>query len=376
MSKNKSQISVWADTGVSPYKKQILLVSLVTLLLTSCKVDFSPNAPWRDVPDVYCVIDPEEDTVWARVQRCFLGEDNLYNYAPLADSNYYAPNDISVYLLAWKGRRENGVQLIPTDQLVARWQFTYTERAGKPDGNFPSGMQPLYYCVPGARQLEVDTGCVFQLVVIKNATGDTIASSTTNLVGFLDKTIRLRDTNEIVLLSPNSARANEFGFRVGCRGVIKWNTVPRGRLYQPVVTFFYRKNGDTLSLDIPGTPLINERDAQWLTSSSITSTRFFSAIKNHLKDNTDSLFFVNNVDISILVCNEDLKAYISSHQNNVTSGQEYSTYTNIDGGVGIFGSRRTHIRVNVPCDSIGTPAPQFIDYELLNLGVGFYGNFN
>ena len=367
MSKNKSQSSI--------FNHHFILVCLALVLLSSCKVDFSPNAPWREVPNVYCVIDPQEDTVWVRVQRCFLGEDNLYNYAPIADSNYYAPGDISVHLLAWKGRIENGVQLIPTNQLVNRWELTYTERAGKPEGSFPSGMQPLYYCVPGARQLELDTGCVFQLVVIKNATGDTLASATTNLVGFLDKTIRLRDTTEVILLSPNSARANEFGFRVGCRGVIKWNTLPRGRLYQPIVTFFYRKNGDTLSIDIPGTPLVDERGALWLTSSSITSTRFLSTIKNHLKDNTDSLFFVNNVDVTILVCNEDLKAYISSHQNSVTSGQEYTTYSNIQGGVGIFGSRRGHIRVNVPCDSIGTPAPQFIDYELLNLGVGFYGNF-
>ena len=352
-----------------------IIACLVTLLLTSCKVEFSPNAPWRDVPDVYCVIDPEEDTVWARVQRCFLGEDNLYNYAPIADSNYYSANDITVYLLAWKGRLSNGSQLVQTDRLVDKWQFTYTEREGKPEGSFPSGVQPLYYCVPG-EQLQKDTDCVFQLVVIKNSTGDTLASATTTLVGFLEKTVRPRDTTEVVLLSPNSARANEFGFRVGCRGAIKWNTLPRGRLYQPVVTFFYRKNGDTLGIDIRGDEQIDMHGNLTLTSKSITSNRFFSTIKNHLKDNTDSLFFVNNVDVTILVCNEDLKAYITSHQSSATSGQEYTTYSNIEGGVGIFGSRRTHIRVNVPCDSVGTPSPQYIDYELLHLGVGFYGNFD
>lgn len=353
-----------------------IFACLISIVLSSCKVEFSPNAPWRDMPDIYCVIDPEEDTVWARVQRCFLGEGNLYNYAPIADSNYYAPDDISVYLLAWKGSYDNGVVLVPTNQLVGSWQFVYTERAGKPEGNFPSGMQPLYYCVPGSRQLTLDTGCVFQLVVIKNATGDTLATATTDLVGFLDKTIRGRDSVEVVLVSPNSARAQEFGFRVGSRGSIKWNTVPRGRLYQPVVTFFYRKNNDTLSIDIQGTPLSDEHGSATLTSKTITLSRFLSTIKNHLKDNTDSLFFVNNVDVSILVCNEDLKAYITSHENRATSGQEYTTFSNIEGGVGIFGSRRTHIRVNVPCDSIGTPAPQYIDYELLHLGVGFYGNFD
>ena len=123
----------------------IMLAFVAPFALTSCKVDFSPNAPWRDVPDVYCVIDPEEDTVWARVQRCYLGEDNLYNYASIADSNYYAPDAISVHLLAWKGERVNGSSIQATDRLVGRWQFQYTERNGKPEGRFPSGVMIVFF---------------------------------------------------------------------------------------------------------------------------------------------------------------------------------------------------------------------------------------
>ena len=86
--------------------KHILPLIAVTLLaFSSCRVEFSPNAPWRDVPSVYCVLDPEEDTVWVRLQRCYLGEDNLYNYSSIADSNYYLPDAVSVHLLAWKGIR-------------------------------------------------------------------------------------------------------------------------------------------------------------------------------------------------------------------------------------------------------------------------------
>lgn len=354
--------------------RTLALLSLLIIAFSSCKVEFSPNAEWRDVPNVYCVLDPEEDTVWARVQRCYLGEDNLYNYASIADSNNYPEGTLSVYLLAWQGKRNAGNGLVATNRLIDRWQLAYTERVGKPDGSFASGIQPLYYCVPG-KQLQKDSDCVFQLVVINNASGDTIAKASTTLVGFLEKTISGRDTMEKVLVLPSSGRAREFGFRVGCRGEIKWNTLPRGRLYQPVVTFHYRKRNDTLGIDIPGYTLKNMYETSTLSSKTITQNRFLSTIKNHLKDNTDSLFCVNNVDVTIYVCNEDLNAYISSHDNSVVSGQEYSTYSNIEGGVGIFGSRRTHIRVNVPCDSSGTPQAGYIDYELNNLGVGFNGNF-
>lgn len=348
-----------------------VIVSLLLLTLSSCKVEFSPNAPWKDIPNVYCVIDPQEDTVWARIQRCYLGEDNLYSYSSIVDSNYYASDDLSVYLLAWKSRLVDGAT-VASGILMDKWQLTYTERDGKPEGNFPSGKQPLYYCVPGNR-LIADTSCVFQLVVVKNKTGDTLASAYTTLVGFHESSIPGRP--EAILIYPNSAIAQEFGFRVGCRGALKWYTVPRGRLYQPVITFYYRKNGDTLSIDIPCSTVMDSYGYTTLTRS-ISQERFLSIIKRRLEDNTDSLFFVNNVDITILACNEDLNAYMTSHNNNLTvMGQEYQAYSNIQGGVGVFASRRTHIRVNVPCDSIGTPSPGYLTYELKNLGVGFYGNF-
>ena len=48
-------------------------------------------------------------------------------------------------------------------------------------------------------------------------------------------------------------------------------------------------------------------------------------------------------------------------------------YSNINGGVGIFASRRTHITVNVPADSAGNP--DNLPQRLVDLGVGFYGRF-
>lgn len=353
--------------------KRFLFLSLVLFSMTSCKVEFSPNAEWRDVPSVYCVVDPDEDTVFARVQRCYLGEENLYTYANIFDSNNYVKGDISVQLLAWKAQRLNNDSFTPTNQLVDKWDMEYGLRTGKPDGFFSSQPQPVYYCVPGARKLRADTNCVFQLLVIRNTTGDTIASAFTTLVGYGRLKADGRDTTEVILDNPSDVRGHEFGYRIGCHGEIKWHTVPRGRLYQPIVTFFYKKNGDTLSIDIPGATTKNAFNADMLSNKSITENLFFSTIKNALAQNTDSLFTVNNVDVTIAVGNEDLNAYITSHDNTVVSGQEYHSYSNIEGGMGIFASRRSHIRVNVPCDSVGKEG--YIPERLKSLNVGFYGQF-
>jgi len=357
-------------------KIRLLFIATLAVLLSSCKVEFSPNAPWKDVPNVYCVIDIQEDTVWARVQRCYLGEDNLYNYSSISDSINYREGDIEVHLLAWQGTLNPANHSITaTDQLVDRWQFTYTEVPGKPDGHFASGVQPMYYCVPGASKLLADSSCVFELVVLNSASGDTLASARTTLVGILPLNIVRYDTLEPVVTMPNDARGRHYGFiPVDKQNEIRWNTLPRGRLYQPSVVFYYRKNGDTLGIEIPGRTLKNQYNYNMLSSKSISQTVFLSAIKKELSDNTDSLFNVNHVDIIIYVCNEDLNAYISSQNSNVTSGQEYQAYTNVNGGVGIFGSRRTHIRTQVPCDSNGRDG--YLPALLKDLGVGFYGNFS
>ena len=352
--------------------KHLPLIALLVLAFSSCKVEFSPNALWRDVPSVYCVLDPEEDTVWVRVQRCYLGEGNMYGYSSIADSNYYLPGDIAVHLLAWKGIRGEYNSLSATSQLVDRWELTYTERPGKPEGNFPSGLQPMYYCVPG-RRMEADTDCVFQLVVLRQPSGDTLAQAFTTMVGFLPPKISLRDTVEEVLLNPNRVMGHEYGFIIGCRGQLQWNALPRGRLYQPIVTFYYKKNGDTLHFDIPGGTVKNPGNARTMNFAPFSENHFFSYIKQRLAANTDSLFTVNNVDITIAVCNEDLNAYITSLDHTAMGGQDNPTYSNIQGGVGVFGSRRSHIVVNVPCDSTGKPG--YIPDRLVQLGVGFYGNF-
>ena len=136
----------------------------------------------------------------------------------------------------------------------------------------------------------------------------------------------------------------------------------------------YREGKNRISIEIPGKTEKNQYNYNMLSSKSITQSSFLSAIKQELADNTDSLFNVNHVDIIIYVCNEDLNAYISSQASHVVPGQDYQAYTNVQGGVGIFGSRRTHIRVQVPCDSNGRE--DYLPSQLKNLGVGFYGSFS
>lgn len=360
--------------NVSAMRYKLFPFLILVFWFSSCKVDFSPNAQWKDVPSVYCVLDIDEDTVWARVQKCYLGEDNLYGYAGIADSTNYPQGTVRVVLNAYKGLVGANNALTATDQLVDSWELTYTMRNNIPEGSFSSEPQPIYYCVPAGR-LAQDSDCVFQLLVIRNRDNDTLARATTSLV---KRNSYLRDEEtrqyvEQVLMEPNTGRGHHYGFIPTSRNVLKWLTIPRGRVYQPMIKFYYRKGGDTLSIDIPGEAVKDERATSTLSSSSISQNVFLSTIKTALSGNTDSLFNVNHVDVYIFVGNEDLNAYMTSQSSNVTSGQEFSYYSNIEGGVGIFASRRTHLYSRVPCDSTGKKL--YLPDKLKELGVGFYGQF-
>ena len=72
----------------------ILLLS--ALSFSACKVDFSPNAEWKEIPVVYCILDQDDDTTWVRVQRCYLGEGNLYQYGSCYDSINYPQGSLRV----------------------------------------------------------------------------------------------------------------------------------------------------------------------------------------------------------------------------------------------------------------------------------------
>ena len=77
----------------------ILALVLGMVQLTSCEVEFSPNADYKEVPVVYCILNQDEDTTWARIQKCYLGENDLNSYTDIKDSTNYPEGAIEVKLL-------------------------------------------------------------------------------------------------------------------------------------------------------------------------------------------------------------------------------------------------------------------------------------
>lgn len=307
---------------MKPFPGHIFLLLALVAMLSSCEVEFSPNADYKETPVVYCVLNQDEDTTWVRVERCYLTEGDIYSPGVVSDSINYPANSLNVMLVA----KRDGVQVGDT------MRFAYTER-DHVEGNFASAAQPLYF-LP-SRGLLLDD-CTYELWISKRATGEVIASATTSLVSrFCDYFHDYDNYSTTVIQKPS----NSFKF-VGENCDITWTPLHNARYYQPVVRFYYGVGGDTLSIDVPCPTLTSSPNISQVSSVGchLSRSSFLFYLEQHLDKTPKS--YLRLVDIVLTACNEDLYAYLYMTSNG--SSQSQQTYTNIKGGLGVFGARRTN----------------------------------
>ena len=342
--------------------KRLLPYLLLPFALWSCKADFSPNADWKEVPSVYCVLDQDDSVSYVRVQKCYLGSGNLKDYASVADSTNYSAGELTVKILVWSNAdemlREGATPLRTLD-------FDYALLTDKENGYFSSPQQPVYIHVNQAGEL--DPSNYYQLIVSKNTTGEVLARSSTWLVGDATHTPWIERPHPTIF-----GRSISFRRQANCP--IEWYAFPQGRRYQIDIRYYYRNlylDPDSLQwVDIPMPVRSANLNERTLTANLSLST-FLTSIEHSLANDTNTKVFVDSALVSLSVCNEHLHAYLNSiDMIKYASNQEQQLYSNIEGGVGVFGSRRAHLHYLVPTDNSDTP-PLGLRYHIEQLGVGF-----
>ena len=325
------------------------------MLMTGCEVEFSPNADWKNVPVVYCLLDQDDDTTWVRVQRCYLSEGNIYQYGSNSDSINYPQGSISVALLAYQdGTLKDSIA------------FTYTE-IDRDSGAFAYIAQPVYYAVTKNKLRENYT---YVLNVRNTADGKILA--TTDPITLIKKTNGTLISKPSITVTPSGDTLGGFYFNEmdpasGAQGacVIQWNPLENARLYQPMVRFYYEAGGTRHHVD-----LLCPRVTSSTSEVRYTRDQFLNDLKTKLIDDTSDKHYIPHVDIYLTCCSEELNAYISTSSQGTSINQEHETFSNIIGGVGVFAARRTHLYKGMPSDNSIQPGVGLHDL-LLHLGVGF-----
>src|SRR5260221_243199 len=94
--------------------RTIFLLLLIALITGSCKNDLKLNAPYKEIPSIYAVLNPGEKTQIIRINKVFLGEGDANQMAQLADSINYPEGELDVTLTHSGG----GAAITFTDSIV------------------------------------------------------------------------------------------------------------------------------------------------------------------------------------------------------------------------------------------------------------------
>lgn len=324
----------------------LLLIAVFSFLIIGCEVEFSPNAEWKDVPVVYCLLDQDDDTIFARVEKCFLGEGSIYQYGAVSDSLNYPEGAVRVTLFE---HRPNGT-LDSSD-------FLYTTRNHQ-DGVFANSQQPVYY---STRPLNEQY--TYSLQVRRTSDNSLLAST--------DPIPLIRQEEEGLFIHPSNQDRFKFLGRTdgdpACH--LEWYRLVNGRRYQPNVRFYYAEEEDTLYVDLRGPVTIASTTASRVGAAYSRSV-FLADLKEALKDDPNPKRYIDEVDIYLTACDENLNVYLHSIASGSSAFQTSDTYTNIHGGLGIFAARRTHLYRHIGSDNSLVP-PNGLQYLVKQLGVGF-----
>lgn len=334
--------------------KKLIPVLFSLFMLTSCEVEFSPNASWKEIPVVYCLLDQDDDTTWARVERCYLGEGSIYGYSSVSDSINYPKGSIEVKLLK-----------IYNGETVAEYTFLDTT-VNRQGGNFASVEQPMYF-LPG--KAHFDEFCTYDIQVRRIADGQVIARSKQPIQ------LIVRNPEDCVFTKPTFTtyprKTGMFAFKAsGNTCQMEWPALKNARLYQPFVRLYFMENGERRYIDVR-TPSVSSTNNTDRYTIFYQASGFLTSVKEQLEDDPAPKTYLKEVDLYLTACSEDLSAYMANIADAGNLDQSRELYSNIEGGRGIFAARRTKLHRWYPADSSLASTPVGLYYQLKQLGVGF-----
>jgi hypothetical protein len=313
-------------------RKCLLGVVAALLILSSCSEDIDLTAPYKDITVAYGLLDAEQgpgaanDTVWIRIQKAFLGDDNALLYSVIPDSLFY-PTTLDAWIKAYN---TSGVQ---TDSF--HLTRTVNEFAKDP-GIFTTDSTVLYR---GVRNL--NTGWSYKLF-IKKPNGDTTSSQTVlcnNVTLAYPPTAGTPLDWEPVIIGPPNNKTITF----------RWVHDANTYAYQFALTFNYQEWLVSAPGNITDTsftyyfPLFKYGNAYSCFGNQvcfdIDKPTFYQLVSDNITEDVNKQRKFISIDISVFQASEEFYNYITINAPSLSYVQKVTAYTNITNGLGIFGSR-------------------------------------
>ena len=302
-------------------KKIYLLVSVFTIIFTSCDTDFDVNAEWEEVTVVYGLLDAGDEmkTQQIKISKAFLGKMDALQMAQFVDSINFDQSELAVKVIRVKN---NGIRDTITLNEVP------TLRNG---GVFNDSI--IVYTFENNNFL--NSNSEYELLIKNNITGNEVSSITDVISGFDFDMGNGYPFGFIKTWIPGSPSATEFA-----SANLTWgqNYPDKGEQYQIDLIFNYKENN--IAKDLIYTSLVLEGTSQY----AFEGEKFFNFLKNELvQDPLIEREFLS-IDLMMTVGSEDLKTYRIINEEITGIVQERPQFTNINNGIGLFSSRFTKTR--------------------------------
>jgi hypothetical protein len=273
-------------------------------------------APYKEMPVVYCVLNPKEPLQQLRLERAFLGEANAYDMARIEDSVYYP--DAEVFLERWvNGERKSRIRM---DKIQ------YPDRD---TGTFIESPNFIYQSTAG-----LTGNSEYRLSIAIPSISDTITAST-------------RVVSEFRVIRPEAYKKTLAFSSYDNVQTVEWVSAPYTRIYQLSLRFHYLEVNklDTLrkSADWNISRYVTDygTGGQTLTAD-ILHRNFYKWLGNKLDKPNEGMIRLADksaIDFIFTVGGEELYTYLEIYGENNGISQEKPVFTNIVNGIGIFSSR-------------------------------------
>jgi hypothetical protein len=326
------------------YSKVLFVFAAITLLFNSCKNDLKILAPYKESISVYAVLNAQDSLNYVRINKVFLGEGNAYVMATVEDSVNYRKGVLDVTLeRTYYGTPASTSVGQPGKMKIILRDTLFTLAAGAFNQN-----QRLWYTND-----KLYTDGDYILTIKNNQTGN-VFTSKTNMVDKASPTFKQPLAGPYFPVTstcvPNCPASYYQDLSVETlKRNIEFSSKPGCRKYELTARFHYidstTSGNISKYIDFP----LPSVSTQGLAGNEILevswySGQLFSHLYAKLINNEPPNFRgrrMIKIDYIVTGGNQSFVDFLNVNAPSNTVAQDKPTYTNIEGGFGIFGCRST-----------------------------------
>lgn len=312
----------------------ILFWAFIVLLFSSCETDFDVTAEYEDVTIVYGLLNQNDSIHHVKINKAFLGDGNLLEYASIEDSSTYQ-TQLNVHL-----------EEIDGNQVRRTFELDTTTITNKEEGVFYHPEQ-IIYTTGENNKVWLNENYEYRINIENPATGKTITAETPLVKDFDINKPLLNSTFRPTLHFP----LNDFNREVS------WTTSENGKLYQLVVQFSLievDQQGDSTLRNIrwerfPDTRS-NSSDGDETMQKFFTNNEFYQFVEDNVpyedaeRESQVQKRYSDKLDFEITVASEVFDTYIEVNKPSNSLIEYTPDYSNVENGIGLFSSRYQKIR--------------------------------